>query len=539
MMETVVGTKKALIISVSDYDSNQLQQLNFCRNDGEDTYKLLESLGYKIADNHLFIGQVKFETMREAIYDFFNNAKSIGNDTLLFYYSGHGVPASDGDVCLASSETDPDEPYRKGFSSFDLTRLMKDNVSLRIVAILDCCYSGAAKVSQGAIGKAAEDTAARIGTNALEDKAKLLEQQGEGKCILSASQATQEAFALKEGEHSLFTYYFLEGLRRNEKSVDTNGNVTPITLGNYIYKAIMNLPPGKRPKQKPVTKAETSGDIILASYPDLVPARPVPPTLPPPVSPPKPNGGKSWKKAKILIPIVSVAVIGIVIALTFFGLLRLTPDSVDDQEPISPTPRIDNHYPIALNQSITTNMNTPVAIKLRASDQDSNDDLNARIVSQPSDGELSNINQQTGMLTYTPDSDFNGDDSFGFKVNDGTVDSNNTGVVSMVVTRPPNNTDATAINYIPIPNNQSITTSMNKTKIITLTAFDQNQNDNLTAEIVSKPSHGKLSEINQNTGTLTYTPNPGFVGIDEFTFKVNDGKVDSQKAGLVGVEIIK
>jgi hypothetical protein len=67
MMETVVGTKKALIISVSDYDSNQLQQLNFCRKDGEDTHRLLESLGYEIAENHLFIGQAKFETMRDAI----------------------------------------------------------------------------------------------------------------------------------------------------------------------------------------------------------------------------------------------------------------------------------------------------------------------------------------------------------------------------------------------------------------------------------------------------------------------------------------
>jgi Tfp pilus assembly protein PilF len=31
----------------------------------------------------------------------------------------------------------------------------------------------------------------------------------------------------------------------------------------------LNLPPNKRPKQKPVTKTEASGEIVLASYPTL------------------------------------------------------------------------------------------------------------------------------------------------------------------------------------------------------------------------------------------------------------------------------
>ena len=521
-VETTLGTRKALIISISDYNSNQLHSLNFCKNDGEEMYKLLESLGYEITDNQKHIGSVNFETMRGAIFDFFNNAKSIGEDTLLFYYSGHGVPAPDGDVCLASSEIDTDDPYRRGFSSFELTRLMHNSVSLRIVAILDCCYSGAARVSKGMIGKAVEDAAARIGTNALEDKAKLLEQQGEGKCILSASQATQEAFALKEGENSIFTYYLLDGLKGKKKSVDTNGNVTPSTLGNYIYRAIMNLPPGKRPKQKPITKAETSGDIILASYPKLAVARSIPTPSPPQIKPPiKPKEGKPWIKPKILIPIAAVSIVGIIIALNSISL-----------------PPIDNHYPVALNNSVTTITNIPIAITLAASDQDSDDDLKARIVSPPSDGELSNINQQTGMLTYSPDLDFMGADSFRFRVNDGSVDSNNTGTVRIVVNQPPKNTTTTTVaNYPPITNNQSVTTNLNKAVDILLAASDQNQNDDLTASIITDPSHGKLSEINQSMGIVTYTPNPGFTGTDEFTFKVNDGKVDSQKAGIVKVDV--
>ena len=68
-------------------------------------------------------------------------------------------------------------------------------------------------------------------------------------------------------------------------------------------------------------------------------------------------------------------------------------------------------------------------------------------------------------------------------------------------------------------------------------ASDQDQNDDLTAEIVSQPSNGNLTDINQNTGALTYAPNPGFTGADEFTFKVNDGTIDSSNNGKVSIII--
>jgi hypothetical protein len=63
----------------------------------------------------------------------------------------------------------------------------------------------------------------------------------------------------------------LQGLRGNTESVDSEGNVTPQSLGKYVYKAIMSLPADKRPKQMPITRAEESGDVILASHPELKP----------------------------------------------------------------------------------------------------------------------------------------------------------------------------------------------------------------------------------------------------------------------------
>ncbi len=65
----------------------------------------------------------------------------------------------------------------------------------------------------------------------------------------------------------------IEGLKGNAESVDKEGNVTPQSLGKYVYRTIMNLPIEKRPKQKPITRAEESGDVIFANYPELKPLK--------------------------------------------------------------------------------------------------------------------------------------------------------------------------------------------------------------------------------------------------------------------------
>jgi Big-like domain-containing protein/TIR domain-containing protein/NHL repeat-containing protein len=86
-------------------------------------------------------------------------------------------------------------------------------------------------------------------------------------------------------------------------------------------------------------------------------------------------------------------------------------------------------------------------------------------------------------------------------------------------------------NHSPNAIDKSFTTSVNTPVSITLLASDKD-NDNLTASVQSSPLHGQLSAIDQNDGSLTYTPNSGFTGIDKFTFKVNDGKVDSNIAAV-------
>ncbi len=82
-------------------------------------------------------------------------------------------------------------------------------------------------------------------------------------------------------------------------------------------------------------------------------------------------------------------------------------------------------------------------------------------------------------------------------------------------------------NTAPSASAQNKTLKENSTNTaITLSASDADE-DTLTYSLVAQPSHGTLSGTAPN---LKYTPSSGYSGTDSFTFKVNDGKVDSNTA---------
>jgi uncharacterized repeat protein (TIGR01451 family) len=83
---------------------------------------------------------------------------------------------------------------------------------------------------------------------------------------------------------------------------------------------------------------------------------------------------------------------------------------------------VTNRPPVANSQSVTTPQNTAKAILLTGNDADG-DTLTFLIVSNPTNGVLSLLNTNTGAVTYTPDTNFAGADSFTFRVNDGTTNS--------------------------------------------------------------------------------------------------------------------
>ena len=88
-----------------------------------------------------------------------------------------------------------------------------------------------------------------------------------------------------------------------------------------------------------------------------------------------------------------------------------------------------NNPPTSENISVTTNEDTSKEITLKGSDIDG-DVLTYSIVSEPTNG---TVTVSGSNATYTPSDDYNGSDSFTYKANDGTDDSN-TATVSITIT---------------------------------------------------------------------------------------------------------
>lgn len=83
-------------------------------------------------------------------------------------------------------------------------------------------------------------------------------------------------------------------------------------------------------------------------------------------------------------------------------------------------------------------------------------------------------------------------------------------------------------NRAPVASAGSATTSQNTAKVITLVGTDADGNA-LVYSAVTAPVHGSVS-ISGNSAT--YTPAANYSGADSFTFKVNDGKLDSAVAAI-------
>jgi thermitase len=178
-----------------------------------------------------------------------------------------------------------------------------------------------------------------------------------------------------------------------------------------------------------------------------------------------------------------------------------------------------NSAPQANDQSVNTNEDVPLNITLTGSDPDG-DPLTYQVVAAPIHGALSGV---APTQTYTPNPNYNGSDSFTFKINDGELDSNE---ATVAITLNP-------VNDPPVAVDQAISTHEDTPTAITLAASDV-EDDPLTYSVVSNPTHGTLSGTAPN---LTYTPSANYIGPDSFTFKANDGSSDSNTA-LVSITVL-
>src|SRR5215813_13065319 len=144
------------------------------------------------------------------------------DDLLVLYLSGHGVLDENGELQLATTDTERDALSATGLEAAFIRKQMDSSRSRRQIVILDCCHSGAfARVAKGTSVNAGE----RLGAGGGERP----QEQGSGRIVMTATDAVQFAWegsaTLEETDQSLFTHFLVEGLDTGHADEDADGNI--------------------------------------------------------------------------------------------------------------------------------------------------------------------------------------------------------------------------------------------------------------------------------------------------------------------------
>ncbi len=180
-----------------------------------------------------------------------------------------------------------------------------------------------------------------------------------------------------------------------------------------------------------------------------------------------------------------------------------------------------NQNPIATTHNLSTDVNTPISILLLNSSPTDDDGDNLSInTTNGTNGTTFVIGDN---VTYVPQTDFYGTDSFNYTIIDG-FGGLATATVTVIVNQ---------VNSAPTAQNQTTTTDEDAFKSIILNASDP-ENGPLNWSILTLPQNGNLTGTAPN---LTYIPSLNVNGQDNFTFKVIDNQGTESNIATISITI--
>ncbi len=171
-----------------------------------------------------------------------------------------------------------------------------------------------------------------------------------------------------------------------------------------------------------------------------------------------------------------------------------------------------NDAPDAVNDVRSLNEDAALNINVLANDTDvDGNTLTVSGFTQPANGTVTT--GPGGTLTYTPNANYNGPDSFTYTISDGQGGFD-TATVSLTVN---------PVNDVPVAVNDIRSLDEDNALNINVLANDTDVDGNtLTVSGFTQPANGTVT--NGPGGTLTYTPNANYNGPDSFTYTISDGQ---------------
>jgi cysteine-rich repeat protein len=182
-----------------------------------------------------------------------------------------------------------------------------------------------------------------------------------------------------------------------------------------------------------------------------------------------------------------------------------------------------NDAPIAVADAASLDEDTAVTVDVVANDSDVDGDTLAVVsITQPASGSAAIVD---GRVSYTPNPNFHGTDALSYTISDGNG-SNASAELTLTVR---------SVNDAPVAVAVAASTFDDTPVAITLAANDVD-GDALSFAIAGSPANGTLGPVSGNR--VSYTPGPGFVGPDAFSYTAFDGAASSPPQ-VVTIIVIK
>jgi hypothetical protein len=260
-----LGRRWALIVGIENYEDPNIADLNYSVDDAKLLYEVLvdpDRGGFDPGRVRLLTDDAQDPSLRptrrnilRALRNWLRGAKP--EDTVLFYFSGHGIADAKGRNYLVAIDSTLDLLEDTAVSMRRVNELLSDRKVIRarkIIAILDTCHSGA-----------------RVGSKAVGELGQVLDPlftKAEGRITLASCGIDEQSFEDPQKGHGVFTYYLVEGLK-GEADVDLDGVISATEVSNYVFNAVREWAWRHGRKQTPRREANLAGEIWLARDPNV------------------------------------------------------------------------------------------------------------------------------------------------------------------------------------------------------------------------------------------------------------------------------
>lgn len=231
----------AVVVGNRNYTDKQVPAVDFAFNDAALIRNYLEkALGYK-NENIIYLEdatQADFfnvfgneSNFKGKLYDFAVK----GLSEVFIYYSGHGAPDPDSKQgYIVPVDCDPSKVNLNGYSLntlySNLDKIAQEKQLKHVTVILDACFSG--NTQKGSLLKNISPVYIKVNNTVMNYP---------NSSVITSTSGDQVSTWYSEKRQSLFTYFFLKGLK-GEADTNEDKKITLMELYNYTADEINGVP---------------------------------------------------------------------------------------------------------------------------------------------------------------------------------------------------------------------------------------------------------------------------------------------------------